>query len=81
LTLSWKPAPVSLYSKYFTQKKFQEMLHHAARVGIQPRPVLCIEAKQEAVELVASASEVAVHISGEMIGRTRSPIANHRQFS
>ena len=25
---------VSLYGKYSTQKKFQEMLHHAARVGI-----------------------------------------------
>jgi hypothetical protein len=24
---------VSLYGKYFTQKKFQEMLQHAARVG------------------------------------------------
>jgi hypothetical protein len=43
--------------------------------------VLPIEARQAAVESVASAADAAVHISGEMIGRNRWPIANLRRLS
>jgi hypothetical protein len=45
------------------------------------RPVLCIEAKQAAVESVAPAAPAAVHIFGERNGRNRSPIANLRWLS
>ena len=43
--------------------------------------VLCTEARQAAVESVASAADAAVHICGGMSGRNRSPIANLRRLS
>jgi hypothetical protein len=40
-----------------------------------------IEAKQAAIESVASAADAAAHMSGEMSGRNRSPIASLRRLS
>jgi hypothetical protein len=72
---------VSLHGKFSIQKNFQEMLQHAGRVGIYLRQVLRIEAKQAAVESVASAADAAVHTCAETIGQIRSPIANHHRIS
>ena len=52
-----------------------------ASIPPPPDSVLPIEARQAAEESVASAADAAVHISGEMIGRNRSPIGNFRWLS
>jgi hypothetical protein len=66
-----------------TLSRFWTVLSHLASEATRGAsgPVLCIEARLAGVASVAPVADTAVYTVAEMIGQTRSPIANHHRFS